>query len=152
MKRLPVIFFLFFTGVCTAVHPQYPIPSYNVCVQKVASFLENGPHTPTVKPSVTDEQRVMVVKVKAKPKQFATIWVYSLDNQDFLGPYSVFGGETLYVPIDDRLWGVIVQCDEEIEVDVFIAVEADGLSGDEFLHDLLHDARKSGTGNRDILI
>jgi len=37
-----------------------------------------------------------------------------------LGPSTVYAGETLDVPIDERDWGVIVQTSYEIQVDVWV--------------------------------
>jgi hypothetical protein len=62
----------------------------------------------------------MVVKVKGSSSSVATVWVYSLDLQDIIGPYTVYGGETIYVDIDEREWGVIVQSEDHVEVDVWI--------------------------------
>jgi hypothetical protein len=57
----------------------------------------------------------------------ATVCVYSLDGQTILGPYTVYGGEILSVPIDDREWGVYVESDDEITVDVWISTGEAGL-------------------------
>ncbi len=40
---------------------------------------------------------------------------------DILGPYIMHGGETLMVEIDSREWGVIVQSEDHITVDVWIS-------------------------------
>lgn len=50
----------------------------------------------------------------------ATVWVYSLDQTTVLGPYTVTCGQTLSVPIDERQWGVLVESEEEVIVDVWI--------------------------------
>ena len=113
----PLFFFIFLfsvTGYC-----QYPIPSFNVSVAKDAYFLESN-HT--LKAPM--EKRVLVIHVfcttllPATCK--ATIWVCSLDGRTVMGPYILFGGDTIYVDIDEREWGVIVDTESEVKVDVWI--------------------------------
>ncbi|MCX6278497.1 MAG: hypothetical protein NT004_10405, partial [Bacteroidetes bacterium] len=50
----------------------------------------------------------------------ATVWIYSLDGLDVLGPFSVLCSETLVTAIDERAWGVLVQSNDDIVVDVWI--------------------------------
>ena len=114
---------------------QYPIPSYNVTVISKATFQEsqvstggsslnnNGPV------SAPMAKREMDVKVNCSGTSSdgscqATVLVYSLDGQTVLGPYIVYGGDILSVPIDDRDWGVLVTTEDDITVDVWI--ESDG--------------------------
>jgi len=68
--------------------------------------------------------RVNCSGVSSNGKCQATVWVYSLDGETILGPYTVNGGDVLSVPIDDRDWGVLVSTDDDITVDVWI--ESDG--------------------------
>jgi len=53
----------------------------------------------------------------------ATVWIYSLDEQDILGPYNVSCEELLSVEIDERDWGVVVQSEYHVYVDVWIEEE-----------------------------
>jgi hypothetical protein len=48
------------------------------------------------------------------------IYVYSLDGQTILGPFYLTGNETIYVDIDDRLWGVLVESESKVKVSVWI--------------------------------
>ena len=50
----------------------------------------------------------------------ATVWIYSIDGLDILGPYYVTCGNTLEVEIDDREWGALVESDMDINVSVWI--------------------------------
>jgi len=126
MKKIGLIITFVFLGwivqLCAQIPPPYPIPSYNVPVNGTATFQETitDPNSP---PAARGE-RVLIVRVKGSSSSLATIWVYSLDGQDRLGPFYAYGGETVSVPIDEREWGVIVQCEDPIEVDVWIEWEA----------------------------
>jgi|GEM_PF-2552563 len=95
-----------------------PIPSYNVSVYRQADFTEairrGTPHKDL------RGERVMVVSVKGLSSHTAIIWIYTLDRQTTLGPYYVPGGETLYVEIDERDWGVLIETNGLLEVDVWI--------------------------------
>ena len=98
--------------------PTYPIPSYNVNVNGTANFIPFGSNLSTL--GNTKEKRSQNVAVRGSYGSYATVWVYSLDGLDVLGPYVVYAGETLSVPIDDRDWGVLVQTSYEIQVDVYV--------------------------------
>ena len=132
---LPVLLLLLL-GV-QKVFCQYPIPSYNVNVISKATFQESQGSTgvsllnrnnngqvwaPMAKREM--DVRVNCSGVSPNGTCQATVWVYSLDGQTILGPYTVNGGDVLSVPIDDRDWGVLVITDDDITVDVWI--ESDG--------------------------
>jgi hypothetical protein len=100
----------------------YPIPSYNVIVDDPAAFQETAPATNRAKRDV---------KVTIKPGMctdtttcYAEVLVYSTDHQTILGPYIVYCGETLTVPIDERAWGVVVTSETAVEVSVWIDEES----------------------------
>jgi hypothetical protein len=112
---------------------QYPIPSYNVNVTSWANFQEPqlSSEVSIQKSSNSDyvispmAKRDMNVQVNccgfsSCDSCQATVWVYSLDGQTILGPFTVYGGDVLSVPIDDRDWGVIVSTEDDITVDVWI--------------------------------
>ncbi|MDP1615648.1 MAG: hypothetical protein Q8L68_07600 [Methylococcales bacterium] len=100
------------------VIPTYPIPSYGVHVFGYANFRE-GYHNPAK--STREKMTVNVVVTSVGTKScIATVWVYSLDQTTVLGPYTVTCGQTLSVPIDERQWGVLVESEEEVIVDVWI--------------------------------
>ena len=113
-----LLFFLLaasFTGVC-----QYSIPAYNVLISNKATF--NEPKHVGV--NIVLERRAVIIHVSCGTlslgKCEATVWVYSLDGKDVLGPYTLLGGDTIYVPIDDREWGVLVNPASAVTVDVWI--------------------------------
>ena len=100
------------------LYAQQPIPSYNVSVKIRANFQELQP---------SRGRRTMNIKVQCSgtslsPSCQATVWIYSLDGQTILGPYIVNGGETLSVSIDEREWGVFVQTEDIITVDVWTSM------------------------------
>lgn len=103
-------------------YPTYPIPSFNISVSQLANFQESDPT------SVTDQtrgKRQVNVQVRSGSDNGpcdATVWIYTLDRTTILGPYNVNCGETLTVEIDDREWGVLVESDYTIEVDVWFTV------------------------------
>ncbi|MEI6683246.1 MAG: hypothetical protein WCO44_11490 [Bacteroidota bacterium] len=125
MKKIILlsVFLITLTGF-TRLHSQslpfYPIPSSVVTVDGAAVFREEA------RPMVgnpTKEKRVVNVEVKAAGPTgncTTTVWVYSLDHTSVLGPFSVGCGETLTVGIDEREWGVLVESDDNILVNVWI--------------------------------
>ncbi|MCX6278572.1 MAG: hypothetical protein NT004_10790 [Bacteroidetes bacterium] len=126
MKKFPFVFLLF-TLMSVFVQGQITkpvtIPSFRVPVDSgtVALFREttaNG-HTKSIL-----EKRDVHVKITDQSSGGgncgATVWIYSLDGLDVLGPYTAPCGETLVVEIDERAWGVLVQSIDDIVVDVWI--------------------------------
>lgn len=101
--------------------PVYPIPSYNIQVDGYADFMNQFS---TAQKNNNKAKRDVIVHLKsaAEPSQpcQATVWVYSLDLTTILGPYSLSCGNELRVEIDEREWGVFVESDDEVIVDVWI--------------------------------
>lgn len=110
------LFILMLSGFGTSA--QNPIPSYNVPINQVANFQE-GSRGIHFQPELRGE-KVLVIRIGGSTSSSATVWVYSLDGQDVYGPFTVYGGQTIYVPIDDREWGVLVQSDDHVTADVWI--------------------------------
>jgi hypothetical protein len=100
------------------VIPTYPIPSYGVSVTGYANFRENR-LSKTI-PSKEKRSVNIIVSSQGLSNCSATVWVYSLDRATVLGPFTVTCGQKLTVPIDDREWGVLVESEEEVSVDVWI--------------------------------
>lgn len=101
--------------------PTYPIPSYNVKVNSYANFREKntGPNSKDTK-----ERRRVYVQIKSVSGTRgcqATVWIYSLDYTTVLGPFTVACGETHSEDIDEREWGVLVESEDEIIVNVWIS-------------------------------
>lgn len=119
-KTVLLLIFGFFlaVGLMSQTQNPYPIPSYNVTVDGYTLFQES------MGSSLTEGKKILNTSVKKygpeSPECTATVWIYSLDEQSVLGPYSVPVGTILSVEIDDRLWGVLVDSDCEILVDVWI--------------------------------
>jgi len=99
--------------------PVYPIPSYNVAVNGYANFKNNlqSQRNPV---RAKQELNIQIRSSSGTHNCTATVWVYSLDQTTVLGPYTVTCGQTLSVPIDERQWGVLVESEEEVIVDVWI--------------------------------
>ena len=99
-----------------AVLAQNPIPSYNFPVYQRANFQENlGPTRAKKKVNVAAQ----CGSVKTMTCS-ATVWIYSLDMQTIYGPFTLYGGQTLTLEVDGREWGVFVESDDHVIVDVWI--------------------------------
>lgn len=99
---------------------QNPIPSYNVPVYYRANFQETeGPTRARKKVHVYVQ--CGSVKTATCP---ATVWVYRLDMQVIYGPFTVAGGETLTFDVGEGEWGVYVESDNHVIVDVWIDEES----------------------------
>jgi len=48
------------------------------------------------------------------------VWVFTIDQTTILGPFYLGCDQILEVPIDDRAWGVLIESEDEILVDVWI--------------------------------
>lgn len=131
-KLLAVVLLFLFCGSKQAFS-QYPIPSYNVNVTSWANFQEHplssgvstrnsnnagGVGSPMAKRNMNVQ--VNCCGFASTDSCKATVRVYSLDGEKILGPFTVYGGDILSVPIDDRDWGVIVSTEVDITVDVWI--------------------------------
>ena len=124
MKKI-VFLLLFFTfGLMLAKsYAQYPIPSFRVPVDSRANFQEKNNIIFDKDSLVYGKRRIcssVVCEGSTKGECSATVWVFSLDGKDILGPFTVMGGTTLYVNIDDREWGVYVHTNDELTVSVWI--------------------------------
>ena len=102
--------------------PNYPITSCNVPIDSgYALFQERGN---IVSINKTREKRdiyfTIIRRVPGISDCHSHVRIYSLDGVDTLGPYLVQCGETLTVEIDERDWGVLVETDSDILVDVWI--------------------------------
>ena len=117
LKKMCLILFLFGLGI-TLVSGQNPIPSYNVPVYHYANFQEQLKGSSTCYNN--RGKSGIVIRANGAMSSIAIVYVYSLDMQDVLGPFTIYGGETLTVPIDSREWGVLVESDDHISVDVWI--------------------------------
>lgn len=100
----------------------YPIPSFNIPVDSgYARFQENiHPINADAPLGKRDAHVIITSRGPETSGCQAQVWLYSLDGLDILGPYTVMCGETLTVEIDERAWGVLVQTEYDVLVDVWI--------------------------------
>ncbi len=106
------------TGKGFAVNP---IPSYGVLVHEYANFQEQSKSFGTGK--LDRGKKTMVVRSicgGTKDQCNCTVWVYTLDGQTVLGPFYLVGSDIVYVDIDEREWGVLVQSNDKVVIDVWI--------------------------------
>jgi hypothetical protein len=100
--------------------PVYPIPSYNVKVDGYVDFSQQH----TVLKNNSKQKKDVIIHLKSGSTENtgcqATVWIYSLDQTSILGPFIMNCGETLVVGIDDREWGVLVNSEDDVIIDVWI--------------------------------
>jgi hypothetical protein len=122
MKKPILLFFICFIGITLNNFAQYPIPSYNVPVFPKATFKQSV-ITPALQKEAPMAKRIIVIHVDQmmpdSGTNVVTVYVYSLDGTTILGPYYMTGSGTLYVEIDDRDWGVLVESQEKVNVSVW---------------------------------
>ena len=101
--------------------PTYPIPSYNVKVDGTVNFQEQSQEDQGDSPLARRKVKVGIGSVSNQPSVCeASVLVYRLDQSISYGPYTVGCGQTLDVEIDYNLWGVLVESEVEVFVDVYI--------------------------------
>jgi len=121
MKTVALFLFAGLILAAPVAKAQNPIPSWNVAVNSVANFQESSSKSTCSNP--LRGKRNMNIKARGAEGQSscqATVWVYSLDEQDILGPYPIQCEETIIVEIDEREWGVLVESEDHVYVDVWI--------------------------------
>jgi hypothetical protein len=121
MKKL-FSFLLMILILGTGIHLQAakPIPSFHQNVSYLANFQEKPNGSDNFNSDLKGKRNMIIVaQVIGPAKTPVIIYVYSLDGRDILGPFEIDGDGQISVPIDDRLWGVIVQCDDKCQVSVY---------------------------------
>jgi hypothetical protein len=101
----------------------YPIPSYNIEVNGYANFTQSTLNQAQlrVQPMEKVEMNVIIKSSSGSTDCQATVWVYSLDNNTVLGPFTVSCDQLLQVSIDtSESWGVLVDTDEDLLVSVWV--------------------------------
>ena len=126
MKKITgfLCFLLFLIGLSSSQaqtnnYNVQPIPSFNFAMNEpVANFFE------LKSPGVNREKRDMEVVVNTRSTSsfpfFATVYVFKVVPNKVLGPFYVYAGQQLTVPIDNSRWGVRVLCDRPADVSVWI--------------------------------
>lgn len=101
---------------------QNPIPSWNTQVRGKANFVERLPQLP-VDGTPLRGKRVLHLSgqgTASVPVVVATVWVYCKETGIVIGPLELTSGEPLAVDIDENEWGVWIECDTQIIVNVWI--------------------------------
>ncbi len=137
MKNLLFILVAFITFVISnETIAQFTIPSYNVeIVAEPTTFEESGNQVSVfsqinhrkpllIQTQNSDEERKIHVKVSSSdPEQsaYATVLIYSLDEEYVLGPFYVTDESILEQSIDNRDWGVeVVSASENCKISTWI--------------------------------
>jgi hypothetical protein len=99
-----------------------PIPSYNVPVSSKAYFQEANSVLVNYSPS--DEKRDMNISNDTPGNRpigsgMIQAYIYRLDQSIILGPFNVYLGETLTIPIDEYRWGVYIETKDDTFVSVW---------------------------------
>lgn len=117
-----VVFIIFMTEKSNAQN--YPIPSYDVTIIGKAVFLERIQSCPEAQKMINvRKQCVGFTTIPEDVEPPTRIYIFSKDGINILGPYYLSCGETFSVPVDDREWGVLVDTDVEVYIDVWITYE-----------------------------
>jgi len=118
MKKISCLILILSGMFMARVSAQNPIPSYGVPVDHIANFQEQQKSN---KPNYPNKAKgSIIIKSNGSLSSIAIVYVYSLDHQDILGPFTMHGGDIISVAIDSREWGVLVESDDHITVDVWI--------------------------------
>ena len=122
-NKILLTFLILFAGIAASVAQTYvvnPIPSYNFPMNEPeAIFHENKQLV-----SNNKEKRDMDVVVNTRSTSWipvlAHVWVFKMSSNTIKGPYHAYPGEKLEVPIGHGKWGVRVQCNESVDVSVWV--------------------------------
>jgi hypothetical protein len=128
MKKIFYITTLLLIFVGLELKATKPIPSYDVPIRNGANFQEKEEGgkghdgTGTIGNDIKNK-RDLDVRSTVPPGHMPviTVWVYSLDGHDVLGPFTMYGNDFLVVSVDDREWGVAVQCVDKVYVSVWFS-------------------------------
>lgn len=112
-----LLFFVSFLKINAQGIKTYPIPSYNILSNGSSNFKEM-----VAKNILFQSRGHREVNVKNSGGQLCPIqiWVYSIDGQSILGPFTVNPDETIRIEIDEREWGVYSESECEAIISVWI--------------------------------
>ena len=134
MKKILLITIIFlgmgnYSGHAQQI-PVYQIPAHKVTVNGYANFREEGSNAYIASPQGKREINVFVTtSYPGNQKCQATVWFYSIDCSELLGPYTATEDELLTKEIDFKAWGAFVESDEDILVSVWIGSSSQRPSG-----------------------
>jgi hypothetical protein len=97
----------------------YPIPSFNFQMNEPEVTFFEVKNVSTTYREKRDMEVVVNTRSTSSNSFFATVFVFKVNPMKILGPYIVFSGQQLTVPIDNAKWGVRVKSDHAAEVDVW---------------------------------
>lgn len=129
MKKLLLVFGLVCIFGLNQLFAANPIPSYHVLVTGKALFQETGKPISTVGSIQTKEKRLMNIETstsvptKGIGRTLIVAMLYQLDGQASMGPYYIFAGQSLMVPISDKPWGVTLQTDGTAYANVYTNIQ-----------------------------
>lgn len=124
MKKLGILLVLFIIFASSQKSfAQYSIPSYNVRVDGRAYFEDELGSRGKRSVSITEVCVGSLRSADTSEQRLSTIYVYTLDHSIILGPYYISCGETLIIPIDEGEWGVYVQTNLEVSMDIYFIDE-----------------------------
>ena len=110
---------IYFTCLC-GLHAQVinPIPSFAFPITTHQTVFGE------LKASNGKEKRDMDVEISTASHGStpisATVWVVKKNGNTVRGPFTIYPGDLLSVPIDNGKWGVIVNCDWSVLVNVWV--------------------------------
>jgi hypothetical protein len=119
MKRVVVFILVLLLSTGAHLQASKPIPSYKQPVSRLANFTEKHHNNDSKSDPKGKRYMVVVAQVAGPSREPVVIWVYSLDGQDISGPFMIIDSGEITVPIDNRLWGVLVECEEKTVVSVY---------------------------------
>ena len=106
----------------------YPIPSSGVEVNGFANFQETGTGMSLLNPQGKRAINVMVTtSYPGHQKVQATVWFYSLDSLEMMGPYTTMENDILSESIDFKAWGALIESDDDVLVSVWIGGDSQPL-------------------------
>lgn len=119
MKTIILFILIVFLGAGSRLQAGKPIPSYNDPISHAADFREKN-HNNDPKSDPKEKRGMIIVAQGIGPAKLpVSIWVYSIDKMDISGPFTIIGYGELIVPVDDREWGVLFECDGKAVVSVW---------------------------------
>ena len=122
MKKILALMILISTFSLAAVYGQNPIPSWNIPVYHRANFQETSKKISGQGDQVMGK-RVLNVHAQTGsngPQNCGTVYIYRLDSTMVMGPCTLCEGQTLSVEIDQNEWGVLVESEAHLVIDVWI--------------------------------
>jgi hypothetical protein len=118
MKTITVFLFFLMVAFISKAQASYPIPSYGIPVYHIANFTEKNPDK-SVKGEYKERRSMWVRTTGGGTPGNVRVIIYSLDGKNVIGPDTLGGTDLKSYEIDGREWGIIIECDEHVQVDVW---------------------------------